>query len=673
MGYRGEDASHTRAGRQAPWQSSSGNGSSGAGSWDDRSQGYSQDSGDYGHGPADTGGFGHREGYGQQGYGQQGYGQQGYAPYDGYRPDSAGQGTAGQGSAGYGGAGQGWGGQDGASQGGTGGYGAVREPARGSGYQQPSYDQAGYGRPGSGVPDETSYDLRDARGPGYQDPGSGGYPRPDAGGYQESGTGGYRQQRGRGYQAQDAGNDWYGGQPAAASGASFADTGTYQLNGRVIDEYGTGPRQVLRDPVRGYPPTSGPQARMALPAPALPPATSGAQAVPTGGRRGRHSGQQDRFADDYDDYPGQGRGQTGPGRAAPVVRENRGSDGYPVVPDRDGYDDYANYPAPGGFDEPGGPSAEDYDDYAGEPGGYGYQASPDGGRRGYDEYADDADPYESRYGEGPEGRGADTPARGARRSGGTTRRAGTGGRRSLLTALAVFTVAVAGVAAYVFISKGNSTASNPNAAGAIPSVNASSAAQQECARTLGTYCHIQLRSGDPKPLTVSEVFPPEFQNTTDKTSYSLAVTKLDKTCGNAVFGTSLTDALKNGHCTQVLRASYLSGDSKIMGTIGVVNLSTTTQAHYAGKVVGAHDFIKPLEAPKGLVKGIDNGTGLVEAEFKGHYLILTWCIYVNGNSPTTDARVKQLEQFARDLVAGTVNIPLSQRMVTGAPAGPGTA
>jgi hypothetical protein len=37
-------------------------------------------------------------------------------------------------------------------------------------------------------------------------------------------------------------NDWYGGQPAAANGASFADTGTYRLSGHFLDEDGSGPR-----------------------------------------------------------------------------------------------------------------------------------------------------------------------------------------------------------------------------------------------------------------------------------------------------------------------------------------------------------------------------------------------------------------------------------------------
>ena len=102
----------------------------------------------------------------------------------------------------------------------------------------------------------------------------------------------------------------------------------------------------------------------------------------------------------------------------------------------------------------------------------------------------------------------------------------------------------------------------------------------------------------------------------------------------------------------MLRASYVSGDGKIMGTIGVVNLSTTNQAHYAGKVVGQSDFIAPLTATKGVASKLGKGTGVVEAEYKGHYLILTWSEFVNGTTPSTKAQDTQLEQFSNDLVAG---------------------
>ena len=116
----------------------------------------------------------------------------------------------------------------------------------------------------------------------------------------------------------------------------------------------------------------------------------------------------------------------------------------------------------------------------------------------------------------------------------------------------------------------------------------------------------------------------------------------------------------------MLRASYLSGDGKIMGTIGVINLVTTNEAHYAGKVVGQNDFIAPLATSKGIASKLGQGTGVVEAQYKGHYLILTWSEFVNGSTPSTTAQDNQLEQFSSDLVAGTANINLSERMVTAA-------
>ena len=227
-------------------------------------------------------------------------------------------------------------------------------------------------------------------------------------------------------------------------------------------------------------------------------------------------------------------------------------------------------------------------------------------------------------------------------------------------------------AAYVFVIKKNSPASNPSAQGPLPTSGAQPS-QQACVKQLGTYCHIEYATDAPTPLTTAELFPPLFTNETDKISYQLVSTKLDKTCANAVIGQNLITALKNGKCTQVLRGSYVSGNGKIMGTIGVANLSTTNKAHDAGKEVGKNDFIAPLTSKTGVASKLGNGTGIVESELKGHYLILTWSEFVNGTDPTTTAEQNQLKQFSNDLVDGTANIDLSQRMVTGSPASSVTA
>jgi Protein kinase domain len=264
-------------------------------------------------------------------------------------------------------------------------------------------------------------------------------------------------------------------------------------------------------------------------------------------------------------------------------------------------------------------------------------------------------------------------------------------RKRMLAAGTALAVAIIGVAVYLLTSSATPTVSNQGAGGPGPSAHAPTtgssatrgstpsqsamASQASCAQ-LGTYCHIQVRADDPAPLTVAELFPPAFTNEADKTSYSLVSTKVDTTCSNAVIGADLIKDLQLGSCSQVLRASYVSGDATMMGTIGVINLATTDAAHSAGLTAGPphpaavwtagpNDFIEPLTAAKGIASKLGNGTGIAEAEYKGHYLILTWSMFVNEATPSTTAQDNQLEQFNNDLVARTANIDLSQRMVTG--------
>jgi hypothetical protein len=679
MAYRGEDvsATHGDRGRQTPWQPSPGAAPGSAGGWDG-SGGYAGDE-DYpqNYPPVDGGGFG----YGPDG-GYAGQGQQGYEPQHGYGSQSGPYGQQpyeqpyeqqpyeqqpyGQHS-GYG---------PGQGQSGAGGYGGTQGYPQHDDYghdrgqsPSPGYDQAGY--------DQAGYDQRPAPGygpsGGYQDP-SGGYGQ--AGAYQAPpvGGGGYAGPRGGsggypalpsgqgGYSAEDAGNDWYGGQPAAANGASFADTGTYRLNGRVIDEYGTGPRETLRDPVRGYPPGPGQQDTGPLPGPAGP-AGPGPQAFTRTGSQDTADTRQQGWYEDSAGYPDYV--QDGPGG-----RPGLGASGGLLGPGgRDGFDGRGGYAAPDAYAAPG---------Y----GGYDGAASPsaDPGQDGYNEYEDGfdgygagGDPYQDRYGDGtgPQATGGAGRGRG-KAAGGPAALGPLRGKRLLFAALAVVAVGIIGVAAYVFVLKPSSPASNATAQGPLPTGSAVPS-QQACVKQLGTYCHIELATDDPKLLTTAELFPPAFTNEKDKTSYQLVSTKLDKTCGNAVIGSTLVKALQTGKCTQVLRGSYVSGGNKIMGTIGVINLSTTNKAHDAGKVVGKNDFVAPLTSAKGVASKLGNGTGVVEAEFKGHYLILTWSEFVNGTDPSTKAQDNQLEQFSNDLVAGTANIDLSQRMVTGAPATPGAS
>ena len=184
-------------------------------------------------------------------------------------------------------------------------------------------------------------------------------------------------------------------------------------------------------------------------------------------------------------------------------------------------------------------------------------------------------------------------------------------------------------------------------------------------QALGKWQHIGSRSQDPSPLTLAELFPPQFE--LDGSSYVRTAAAVSKDCTQAVFGANLQAALQSGHCTQVLRASYISGSGTMMGTVGVANLIGSNAASKAGQTTGTQEIIAPLAAQKGPTSKLGNGTGVVQAEIKGHYLILMWAEFTSLKSPSTSAQRQQLEQFAASLVTGSANINLSTRMLTGKP------
>jgi len=254
---------------------------------------------------------------------------------------------------------------------------------------------------------------------------------------------------------------------------------------------------------------------------------------------------------------------------------------------------------------------------------------------------------------------SDSPAAPAgRRSG---RRSGRRNASMAALLLAPVLVVVLVVAGYVYLKGRHAPAGAPRTA----SSSHPPTARNSPAATLGTWKHIEDRSLDPTPLTVTELFPATFSNHGE--TGTLTVSKSGSKCSREVFGPKLASAIRKGGCTQVLRASYLSTDHKIMATIGVLNLKDATAAEKAGKAAGATEFIKQLAAKRGPTRNIAKGTGIVEAGVKGHYLILTWTEFANLHAPSGKTQRQKLEAFSAGLVGGTANVSLTSRMVTGKP------
>jgi hypothetical protein len=234
--------------------------------------------------------------------------------------------------------------------------------------------------------------------------------------------------------------------------------------------------------------------------------------------------------------------------------------------------------------------------------------------------------------------------------------------RMWLMPLVMMVVVIIGITvAYLHFAQRQ--APGPAAAPAAGQSTASSSASP----SLGPWKHITTRAEDPTALTLTELFPARYAagGTVLRTTQ-----RAGRNCPAMVLGNRLRAAVRKAGCTQVMRASYLAAGQKIMATIGVLNLANVTDAERAGRATGATAFIKQLPAAHGPTRNLMKGTGLEEAQIKGHYLILTWAEFTNLKAPGRAARQKELDTFSRQLVASTAGISLTSRMVFGKPETP---
>jgi hypothetical protein len=181
----------------------------------------------------------------------------------------------------------------------------------------------------------------------------------------------------------------------------------------------------------------------------------------------------------------------------------------------------------------------------------------------------------------------------------------------------------------------------------------------------GPYGHIASRAADPAPLTIAELFPASFS--AQGFSVTRTASRLSSDCIDAVSGANIQSAVSSGGCSQVARATYIAAAKGMMGTIGVLNLRTATQALRAAHAAGASNFISQLAGRKPPTSKIGKGTGLGEAVAKGHYLILVWAEFTSLRRPRNAAQTAELDQFMSDLWQDTANVSLSNRMVNGTP------
>ncbi len=203
-----------------------------------------------------------------------------------------------------------------------------------------------------------------------------------------------------------------------------------------------------------------------------------------------------------------------------------------------------------------------------------------------------------------------------------------------------------------------------------PPVRAAATPAAHPSPALGLWGHIASRKIDPSPLTLPELFPSQFAS--GGTSYRLMIARESPKCAAAVIGAGLQKAIQRAGCSQVLRGSYLAADRQLMGTIGVMNLRSYSQAETAGKQAGRAQFIAQLPSARGLTSKLGggpagDGAGIVEGVTKGHYLILVWGQFTSLRPPRTASQRAEVLSFLRAVISGTANVDLTRRLLTGSP------
>jgi hypothetical protein len=173
------------------------------------------------------------------------------------------------------------------------------------------------------------------------------------------------------------------------------------------------------------------------------------------------------------------------------------------------------------------------------------------------------------------------------------------------------------------------------------------------------------RSTDPHAITLSEMFG-KSHLTDHHRSYRLVTRQGTRSCDSVITGSKLRAALTAGNCTQVLRATYLRGDGKLMGTVSISNLADYSGVKNAfSAAAGGQQYVDPLRG-SGPTARLGRGFARGISQVKGHYLILSWVQYTNGHRPSTAGR-KQLTAFHDDVVSAALVRPLGYRMLTGRP------
>jgi hypothetical protein len=172
------------------------------------------------------------------------------------------------------------------------------------------------------------------------------------------------------------------------------------------------------------------------------------------------------------------------------------------------------------------------------------------------------------------------------------------------------------------------------------------------------------RKTDPDPISVKEIFGKKKKLTVSGRGYEMTITSKDKKCTDGALGDSLHKALKAAKCNQFLRASFRDKAGKVIGTVGVANLTSSKQASKVAKSGNKENYVKPLQGKDSVTKFLGSGSGGARVTTYGHYAILVWFQNKDGTKPDSKGS-KRISQAIDDLTKATVYVALDHRALSG--------
>jgi hypothetical protein len=139
---------------------------------------------------------------------------------------------------------------------------------------------------------------------------------------------------------------------------------------------------------------------------------------------------------------------------------------------------------------------------------------------------------------------------------------------------------------------------------------------------------------DPKPLTITEVFPSSTLTLAGH-KFTRAKTVINDHCSLAANGPFATE-LTREHCRRVVRATFVSADKKLAVTTGIAVMPTDAAARNAMKVQDPAHYewfrgMKATGAPK-----IDHAGGFAASTLRGRYISYAYATYADGHKPAAD-------------------------------------